>query len=102
MSETLIWVEATIRLASQAYISACESGEDPSSGWEKRMAAVHQRWGEAHPNIPEFMRDGIWNMLCEQPEWVQAQQPKVVELKETLAEKSNLLARKTSELRREA
>ena len=72
MSETLTWVEATIRLASQANLAACESGEDPSSGWEKRMAAVHQRWGEAHPNIPEFMRDGIWNMLCEQPEWVQA------------------------------
>jgi len=68
-SETLIWFEVTARLANQAAEVAWESGEDPSSCLEKRMAVVQRRWGEARPNIPEYMRDGIWNMLCEQPEF---------------------------------
>ena len=66
--EILIWFEVTIRLANQAAIAAFESGEDPPSCLERRMAVVQQRWGEARPNIRESMRDGIWNMLCERPE----------------------------------
>ena len=65
---------------------------------EKRMAVLQERWGNARPNIPEFMRDGIWNMLCEQPEALQTLQTTLVGWKETLAEKEKLLAQKTSDL----
>ena len=68
-AEIQIWFQVTVRFANQAALAACDSGDDPSSCLEKRMAVVQERWGKARRNIPEFMRDGIWNMLCEQPEF---------------------------------
>ena len=67
-AEIQIWFQVTVRFANHAALVACDSGDDPSSCLEKRMAVVQERWGKARPNIPEFMRDGIWNMLCEPPE----------------------------------
>ena len=54
------------------------------------MAVVQQRWGEARPSIRENMRDGIWNMLSEQPEfWIRILNDEV-EQKETLAKKEKV------------
>ena len=62
-AEIQVWFRVTVGLATQAALAACDSGDDPSSCMEKRMAVLQERWGNARPNIPEFMRDGIWNML---------------------------------------
>ena len=68
-AEIQVWLRVTVGFANQAALAACDSDDDPSSCMEKRMAVLQERWGNARPNIPEFMRDGIWNMLCEQPEF---------------------------------
>jgi len=81
-AEVLIWFEVTVKLALQAAVAAWDP-DDPSSCLEKRMAVVQERWGKARPNIPEFMHEGIWNMLCEQPEALQTLQTTVVERKDT-------------------